>query len=814
MNAQVGADERLVVMLEARISEFEKRMQQAERRGTRTYQGLSRNSRSATRQMEADMLRSTTAINRAVASTSSKIGGLAKAFAGGIVGGIAVGMLGGLTTNISATVKGMAQISDEAKRAGMATQSFQEWSFVADQNRISVDALVDGFKELNLRADEFIVTGKGSAAEAFARLGFSADNLKRKLENPSELMLEIIKRMEGMGKGAQIRIADEIFGGTGGEQFVQLLGQGEDALRATIDRAHEVGAVMDDELIAKAEEIDRKFKELTATTANFTKRLVVGVVAAGGELTDMRERLDQIVSEAEGRSIFGDELYDSLEKNRDLLDENAENVAIVRQQYDGLAEDALAAGNAMLSAASTLDSWGYEDAANGLRAAREEMDQLVQKFRDGEISGEDFATQLGEIQTEASEAFSAVSDVDKPTFSNVISQLGALGGAIASVTSLARSMTAALASAAGVAPDQKATQALRDRHEAEQASMDSLNAQRQALDGFTAAENARNSATADQLRLQKEVEAVLKRAGESGAHITQAQAEEFARASIAGEDGRREAGRSAKGGGGKGASEKLDEYQKEAQGIRERTSALEAEAAVLITVAATGKEYGDALEFARQKAQLLHAAQQAGRQITPELEAEIDALADAYVQAGLEAEGAAQKLDLIKERSRAGKNAMTDLFGSIIDGSKSAKQAVADLLMEIAKTQMINGIMGLPGMGGIASGIGRLLIPGFAEGGYHTGGLRIVGENGPEIEATGAARYWSASQTQNMIGRASGGVQAQQRDSKTSIELTLSPDLQARILQEAGEQSVKITHESIAQNNKSQSSQQYLRRGR
>ncbi len=36
MNASVGADERLVVMLEARISEFEKRMRQAEGTGART----------------------------------------------------------------------------------------------------------------------------------------------------------------------------------------------------------------------------------------------------------------------------------------------------------------------------------------------------------------------------------------------------------------------------------------------------------------------------------------------------------------------------------------------------------------------------------------------------------------------------------------------------------------------------------------------------------------------------------------------------------------------------------------------------------
>lgn len=184
------------------------------------------------------------------------------------------------------------------------------------------------------------------------------------------------------------------------------------------------------------------------------------------------------------------------------------------------------------------------------------------------------------------------------------------------------------------------------------------------------------------------------------------------------------------GPGGKSKKEQLDDFAKEVKAIQERTAALDAEAKVLVAVAASGKDYGDALEFARTKAELLTAAQKAGKQITPELEAEIDALADAYVQAGLAAEGAAQKMDLIKERSQAGKDALTDMFGSVIDGSKSAKQAVADLLLEIAKMQMLNAIFKLPGMGSLASGIGSLLTPSFAGGGFTGYGSRSGGIDG------------------------------------------------------------------------------------
>lgn len=43
-------------------------------------------------------------------------------------------------------------------------------------------------------------------------------------------------------------------------------------------------------------------------------------------------------------------------------------------------------------------------------------------------------------------------------------------------------------------------------------------------------------------------------------------------------------------------------------------------------------------------------------------------------------------------------------------------------------------------------------IPGFASGGSHRGGLRLVGENGPELEVTGPSRIYNASQTAAMLG--------------------------------------------------------------
>jgi hypothetical protein len=57
-------------------------------------------------------------------------------------------------------------------------------------------------------------------------------------------------------------------------------------------------------------------------------------------------------------------------------------------------------------------------------------------------------------------------------------------------------------------------------------------------------------------------------------------------------------------------------------------------------------------------------------------------------------------------------------------------------------------------VGTITARLRSLGFPGFAAGGWHRGGVRIVGERGPEIEATGPARYFSARQTQALLAGA------------------------------------------------------------
>ncbi|PIO96586.1 hypothetical protein, partial [Pleomorphomonas carboxyditropha] len=201
--------------------------------------------------------------------------------------------LAGAAAAAQAFARSLAEVGDKAKMSGLSNRAFQELAYVAKVNRIEVDALADGMKELSLRADEWIKTGGGSAAESFQRLGFTASDLAERLKDPSALLIEITGRVQQLDKAAQIRIFDELFGGQGGERFVQLISQGADGLRRTVAEAHAVGAVLSDEVLAKADEIDRKFTAITTTIGMGMKGAIVEAVSAVDDLIESLKSVDE-----------------------------------------------------------------------------------------------------------------------------------------------------------------------------------------------------------------------------------------------------------------------------------------------------------------------------------------------------------------------------------------------------------------------------------------------------------------------------------------------------------------------------------------
>ncbi|WP_146214609.1 hypothetical protein [Azospirillum thermophilum] len=94
-----------------------------------------------------------------------------------------------------------------------------------------------------------------------------------------------------------------------------------------------------------------------------------------------------------------------------------------------------------------------------------------------------------------------------------------------------------------------------------------------------------------------------------------------------------------------------------------------------------------------------------------------------------------------------------------VSGDIAAATAAADALLSASAAVMVKGTAQYAAqeqwIRASISSLGHALgLPGFAAGGDFGGGLRIVGERGPELEWTGPSRIFSADQTRQILAGA------------------------------------------------------------
>lgn len=111
-------------------------------------------------------------------------------------------------------------------------------------------------------------------------------------------------------------------------------------------------------------------------------------------------------------------------------------------------------------------------------------------------------------------------------------------------------------------------------------------------------------------------------------------------------------------------------------------------------------------------------------------------------------------------------------LGTLGNGFGVFGNALSQGLQGLASGGAQGGLSGL--LGALGSGIaGALGIPGFAAGGRHIGGLRIVGENGPELEYTGPSTIVPADLTRQLMEARSPVVRDVQQPSVVQLQPVL-----------------------------------------
>ncbi|MBB4268112.1 hypothetical protein [Roseospira visakhapatnamensis] len=246
-----------------------------------------------TRRLSADMARATRHANalagieahfdriRRAAGGAALAAGAVSGRLSGLVGATGLGGLigGGLASaGLGSMVQGFADAGREidlwSRRLGVGATALQSLIAVGGRFGIEQDAMIDGLKELSLRADEFAAAGAGEGAEAFQRLGLTRDQLTA-TKGDTEALFELVRgEMEGIQDvAARQRIADELFGGAAAEQMVEMLTTSTDELRRMRAEAEASGQILPAEDIARARSLSDGLRRLTGQLSGLSKTI-------------------------------------------------------------------------------------------------------------------------------------------------------------------------------------------------------------------------------------------------------------------------------------------------------------------------------------------------------------------------------------------------------------------------------------------------------------------------------------------------------------------------------------------------------------
>lgn len=219
---------------------------------------------------------------------SSGIGTVAK-WGTAIVGGatIAGTALVGFATKSASTAD---RIDKMSQKIGISRQAYQELDFICSQSGTSVDSLQMGVKSLTAAMDG-AKNGTASNVEQFEKLGVSVQNADGTFRSQEDVLWDTLSALQGMeDQTEKARLATELFGRSGTE-LMPLLNGSSGSIEEMKNQAHELGLVLDDELIDNGVNLTDSLDQTKRAFASIGTQL-------GGALMPIVEKASDYVQQA------------------------------------------------------------------------------------------------------------------------------------------------------------------------------------------------------------------------------------------------------------------------------------------------------------------------------------------------------------------------------------------------------------------------------------------------------------------------------------------------------------------------------------
>ena len=268
--------ERLVVQMSADFRDYERGMRQAQRTTDRRM----------------------TAIEKRAGTMNKKV---TAAFAG-IAAGVSFAKLKGEIATIVAEASKIGKVSTEI---GVTAEYLQELQYVSGLAGIAANDLSKGMEQFTKRLGEAAAKG-GPLADIMKANNVSLRNAEGRIRPVNEMLEVFADLIANAGSESErLFIANEAFGRSG-LRMTNVLNKGSGALREQLKAARELGVALDNDLIRVAEDLEDQWAAVTASMEKRWDETVLSIlqgVRDSAVLVDIAENMDTVVAAAETLAI-------------------------------------------------------------------------------------------------------------------------------------------------------------------------------------------------------------------------------------------------------------------------------------------------------------------------------------------------------------------------------------------------------------------------------------------------------------------------------------------------------------------------------
>ncbi|PWG62325.1 phage tail tape measure protein [Spiribacter halobius] len=249
---------------------------------------------------------------------------------GPLVGVAGAGMLARLGQQ---SISAASEVGKAADTAGVGAESLQELRFaLGELANVSESQTDTALQRLNRRLG-LAADGSGAAKDTFDELGIAMRDAGGRVRDTEVVLEEALRSLAEIDNNAtRAAKASELFGEEMGPRIAASLSDGIQAMEDSRDRAHELNAVLGEDLVESAEKFDDWLRRLSIRLRGGFRR----------ELLEAGAALERFFEIGEGEDLafrIGRRLETLEEATMGRLELPARRVAELRQEIVWLAKD-------------------------------------------------------------------------------------------------------------------------------------------------------------------------------------------------------------------------------------------------------------------------------------------------------------------------------------------------------------------------------------------------------------------------------------------------------------------------------------------